>query len=446
MTFPATKTIARTLVLAAFLAAGTAAAQTAPGDSQSQLVDRQKALFEQMLEQPDNIQLMFDYAEVSMRLRDYEPAISTLERLLIFRQDLPRVRLELAVAYFNLGSYEASKLYFAQVLNDPRTSDEVRSKIQPYIDAIAQRTAQSSFSLVANLGATYSTNANLAPNSSTVTIGGNPNVNLQDDGLDQDDFGVRLLVRGRHVYDLQRPNSDAWITEGSLFGLKYGDVDRGDTLFLSGQTGPRLALANEQNAPTLRPYVGAQYLFNEDDTVYYAGKGGVQYGHRLSSDWSAFSDFNIGYFDFEESRDDEDRVSFDGSVGAAHQLAPGLVARSALVGSYDLADEDHNSNIEVGGRTSALYSYDSGFGFAERKWALSGFADVRYRWFDEADPAIDPDEVREDLDLRLGASHLFAITRDLGVQADVETYNRFSNIQNFDLENVSLSLSFQYRM
>ena len=81
-------------------------------EAKRDLRERQKALFEQLLAEPDNIDVMFAYAKVSIELEDYEAAISTLERLLIYRQDIPLIRLELAVAYFNLGSYEVAKLYF----------------------------------------------------------------------------------------------------------------------------------------------------------------------------------------------------------------------------------------------------------------------------------------------------------------------------------------------
>lgn len=446
MAFKTSRSVAQLAALIGFLASGAASAQDATSDETAALQERQKALFAQMLDAPDNIQLMFDYAEVSIRLRDYEAAISTLERLLVFRQDLPRVRLELAVAYFNLGSYEASRLYFGQVLNDPATDDETRRRVQPYLDAIASRTAQSDFSLVASLGVVYSTNANLAPSSDNVTLFGNPDFVLDEDSREQDDFGGRLLVRGTHVYDLQRPNSDAWISDVSFFGLKYAEEERGDTAFFSARTGPRLAIANEQNAPTFRPFVGGQYLYADDSTVYVSGNGGVEYVHRFGGDVTAFSDVSVGYFDFEDARNEQDRFSVDGRAGLAKQFAPGVLGQASVLVGYDDADADFNDNVEVGGRARAIYAYDSGFGLVDRKWSLSGFAEWRYRWYSEADPTIDPDEEREDVDLRFGASHLFSISDGFGVQADVETFNRFSNIQNFELENINFSLSVQYRL
>ena len=126
-----------------------------------ELRGRQKQLFDQLIDKPDDLELMFEYAKVSIQLEDYEAAISTLERMLIYRQDLSRVRLELAVAYFNLGSYAASELYFDQVLADSQTPDIVRERINRYKEVISFRTRTSAFSVLANVGVTYATNATL---------------------------------------------------------------------------------------------------------------------------------------------------------------------------------------------------------------------------------------------------------------------------------------------
>jgi tetratricopeptide (TPR) repeat protein len=70
---------------------------------------------------------MFAYAVVSIRARDYEQAIATLERMLIYRDDLPRVKLELGSAYFRLGSYEVSSFYFKEALaGDPPLRNHVK--------------------------------------------------------------------------------------------------------------------------------------------------------------------------------------------------------------------------------------------------------------------------------------------------------------------------------
>lgn len=52
-----------------------------------------------MFVRPDDLELMFEYALISVQLEDLEAAITTLERMLIYNRDLPRVHMELGAAY-----------------------------------------------------------------------------------------------------------------------------------------------------------------------------------------------------------------------------------------------------------------------------------------------------------------------------------------------------------
>ncbi|MEM9782772.1 MAG: hypothetical protein AAF899_09870 [Pseudomonadota bacterium] len=409
-------------------------------------VQQQDSLFAQLLERPDDLNLMFAYARVSIELGDYEAAIATLERMLVFRQDLDGVRLELAVAYFALGSYEVSKLYFDQVRGSDQLDADDIARIDQYLAAIAARTQRSAFSAIANLGITFATNANLAPTDRTLVLGGVTGFELAEEDTEQSDFGVRALVTARHVYDLERPNNDAWVTDAGAFLLRYFQEERGDTFFLRARTGPRLSLGPGQDASTIRPYVEGQYLNGEDETIFFSGLGGAVFRMPLDAQTRVIADFNVGYFEFEQSRDEEDRVSVNGSVGAVHALSPDLTVNAAVVGGYDSADADFNTNGDIGLRGGFVYRYDSGVSFVDRKWSLSGYGEVRGRLYAEENPLIDPDETRREVDLRMGLSHLFAVREGFGVQADVEGFLRRSNIQNFDLDNVSVTVSLQYRL
>ena len=89
------------VLLAAFVPhGGPAQAQTPPasGDLQRRYDDA----FQEMLRQPDNLEVLFSFATLAAQTGDLEGAISTLERMLLINPDLPRVRLELGVLYYRL--------------------------------------------------------------------------------------------------------------------------------------------------------------------------------------------------------------------------------------------------------------------------------------------------------------------------------------------------------
>jgi hypothetical protein len=404
----------------------------------------QARLFDQMLADPDNLDLMFEYSLVSMRVEDYEAAISTLERMLIYRQDLSRVRLELGVAYFNLGSYEVAELYFDQVLADPSTPPDVAAKIARYKEVIETRTATSSFSLYASAGLTYSTNATLGPDDVIRLLGLPAQVVT---GGAEDDFGARVLLNVTHVYDLQRATDDIWITDAGFFGLQYFDEESGNVLFGRIRTGPRLALDGQTFGPKLRPYAEVSYLHGDDDPVYFSYGGGAQYFDTLTDQWSLFADQGLFWRNFDVGdRSDESTFVYEGLVGAAYVPARDLVLRGGLITERDWANASYNSNVEFGLRASAEYDYDSGLAFVDEQWTLSGYAEVRGRIFDEPEPLVDPNTTRRDLDLRAGVSNRFALQDGIGIRLDVDGLIRESTVDNFDLDNLSVTLSAEYRL
>ena len=58
---------------------------------------RRDALLKQMIARPNDLDLAFEYANLSSQAGDYEGAISTLERMLIYAPNTPRLQLELGV-------------------------------------------------------------------------------------------------------------------------------------------------------------------------------------------------------------------------------------------------------------------------------------------------------------------------------------------------------------
>ena len=58
-----------------------------------------------------NLDKTFRFAELAVQTGNFEAAISALERMLLINPNLPRVRLELGVLYFRLGSYQVAKTY-----------------------------------------------------------------------------------------------------------------------------------------------------------------------------------------------------------------------------------------------------------------------------------------------------------------------------------------------
>src|SRR3978361_1077773 len=77
-------------------------AQPTPAVSEASIIQWDyDALFQQMYKSPSNLDVSFKFAEQAVARADYEAAIGALERMLFFNPNLPRVKLDLGVRYFN---------------------------------------------------------------------------------------------------------------------------------------------------------------------------------------------------------------------------------------------------------------------------------------------------------------------------------------------------------
>jgi len=108
------------------------ATPAAAEDDRAALQAKKDQLFQQMLANPSNLDVLFAYADVSAKLGDNEAAISALDQMLLFNPNLPRVDLELGALYFRLGSFDVAQSYFEKALaaNPP---PEVKDRVNQYL-------------------------------------------------------------------------------------------------------------------------------------------------------------------------------------------------------------------------------------------------------------------------------------------------------------------------
>ena len=100
---------------------------------------RREALLKQMLARPNDLDLAFEYATLSSQVGDYEGAVSTLERMLIYAPNTPRLQLELGILYYKLGAYDVARAYFAQALANPSVPPSVAAQVRLYLSAARAR-------------------------------------------------------------------------------------------------------------------------------------------------------------------------------------------------------------------------------------------------------------------------------------------------------------------
>jgi hypothetical protein len=409
------------------------------GGSETALRIEQQQLFEQLLARPDDLNAMFAYAVVSIRLREYEPAIATLERMLIYNNDLPRVKLELGSAYFRLGSYEVARFYFDEVLAGGPPPD-VKIKVEEFLAEINSRTKQNAFNGFARVGMIYSTNANLGADDRRVLVFG-VDALLDPDFVAAEDVGARTDLGFSYVYDLQRPNDDVWITQGAFSALRYFEETSGDLDVLQLKTGPRLALNDDSYGPKVRPFIDFSYVREGGDFLYLSGGAGAGYLNTLDPDTSVFARVGARYRDLTADRNDSDGTNIYTEIGAERRIATGTTLRGLVFGSRESARENYQSSFAFGGRISAGYTYAPEISETLRQpWTLSAFAQASGRWYDDPDPVVDPGVTLRETDIRVGLSHLFRIANRWSVSVETSYFDRGSNIRNSRLDNFEVGV------
>ena len=109
------------------------AALTVP--EREQLLAQKQTLLRQILQNPSNIDVILAYAKVAAQVGDNEAAASALERLLLFKPNMPQVELELGAIYFRMGSFEIARSYLEKANADNPPAD-LKPRIQRYLSEI----------------------------------------------------------------------------------------------------------------------------------------------------------------------------------------------------------------------------------------------------------------------------------------------------------------------
>ena len=230
------------ILCAAMLISSSAQAQPAAAPVSPATVVQQDydALFQQMYKNPANLDVTFKFAEQAVARADYEAAIGALERMLFFNPNLPRVKLELGVLYYKLGSYEIARGYLQDAIKGNGVPDDVRAQVRAYLSEIDRRMARYEFSGFFQAGLRYQTNANIGPDSLLVRALG------QDAILDnrfgkQADWNFFQIVGANYAYKVGT-RGDA--IEATFLGLgtRQFKLDQFNLGLVELIVGPRIAI------------------------------------------------------------------------------------------------------------------------------------------------------------------------------------------------------------
>ncbi len=410
------------------------------GEQNAALKAEYDAAFKEMFQDPSDLDLMFKFAALAMRLGNHEAAISTLERMLIFNPDLPRVRLELGVLYLRLGSYSTSRAYLDKAIERADVPQEVRQRAAAFLAEIDKRQSRHRFTGSAFAGARYQTNANAGPGSSAVRAAGFDAV-LDDLFLAQSDENLFISAAAQHDYDLQTQRSETWQTNVLAYASKQRKLNEIDLGIFEVSTGPRLAFFPEAiEDMTIRPYGLANFVALDMERFFYTYGGGVHlskpFGQKVLTD----AGYELRRKLFNSTADRPTSHELSGyenafNVGGRFAVTEKILFNAHFSAVFLGAKKDYNSYLELAAHGGVSFRYDAPFGVTSWPWLFSVSGARIFTDYDDPDPAVDPGVTRSDKEWRVSVSNNFGVTRDWSILVQLQYFKADSNLPNFEREN-----------
>jgi hypothetical protein len=132
-----------------------------------------RVTYQQVLADPDNIELNFRYAKTQVAEGNLRGAAATLERILLIKPDLARVKLFYGIVLFRLDNLDEAERTLTS-LKEVEMAPSLRAEVDEYLREIQKRRRFTRFGASLSLGYQFDTNRNAAPSSKTRLFGDAP--------------------------------------------------------------------------------------------------------------------------------------------------------------------------------------------------------------------------------------------------------------------------------
>ncbi|MFD1695059.1 tetratricopeptide repeat protein [Roseibium aestuarii] len=406
---------------------------------------RQQELLALTLARPDNLDLAFEYATVSASIGDYEAAISTFERMLIFAPGLPRVQLELGVLYFRLGANGQARQYFEAAISGPNVPDEVRERVGAYLAAIGDAENPTEFQASLLVGLRVQSNATAGPDSRFIDLNGTTFL-LDPTSTGRRDVNAYTAATLHWGYDLGT-QGDALEADLLAYASRYGDVSRLDSSLVEVTFGPAFNLARfGLDDARLGVYAIASGV--RLDHANYSGtlgsglraawrpeplselQGKVEFRRRWYNDTAANPEVS-----------ERSGALYEGSLIYARHLSAAWTARATLFGDFEEAKVDWRQSWEVGAGAGVTWRFASPAPRLSLHWSASLDAGYIRRIYQGPDPLINAGLAQKDHEGFLKAGLTVPLREDIALTLGAELRRQVSTYDLGTFNNGAASLA-----
>ena len=359
--------------------------------------------------------LDFLHGSIALRRGNWQAAIDRFRAMLARNPNLPRVRLDLALAYFQAGEDRQAAYHFGLALGDTDLPPLVRARAIAFLDRIRRR---KSWSVSGSLALAPDTNINAATSARQIALFGLP-AQLSEDARQTSGVGISASVRGG--YEGRLSEALRFRTAAGLYTRTY-EQDQFNEQIVSLRAGPRFLFSKFD----LRPELTARVRRIGDDTYSRAT------GLELSGNWliaptwrlrGALGGERIAY----ESFLGDGRI-YSAQVGIAHAVGRATLLQGDTAFRREILDRDAYSWREYIVGISASREFSWGF-------VLSAGPSYRWRKYGAPLPIYGP-EARRDRTLagRMTMSNRYVQLLGFMPEITVRHERRTSNLALYDYE------------
>jgi hypothetical protein len=395
-------------------------------------------LFQRLLTRPSDLSNTLQYAATASA-SDIESAIGTYEQLLFYNPTLSRVRFQLGVLYYRLGSYEMARGYFQSALNMRDITPELRQKAEELLAVIDKKLQPDQFSGFAQTGLRYQTNPGAGPGSQSVLASGRTFDSRFFSQGDWNWFGAFGL---NYVHDFETQSNDRF--EASLLGYDAQEfrLHQFDIGLLEFRAGPRFGLfPGTASDLSIKPYVVATGALLAD-APYFGGIGGGLTVHGNLGAVALDPYVEIVQQSFRNSTFYPMASGLGGTLStyglqASAPLASGLSWQSRF--AYAHSSDQFEPSSYDSYAADVWLPWNFSFLGDGRTWTLTPTAGATYWRYAAPDPTIDPINTPRVTEWRVGLGIDVPIWRQVVLAMLVQYRADDANIPAFAFRDFSVS-------
>lgn len=312
--------------------------------------------FEQVLEDPDNIELNVRYALTQIREGNVRGAGATLERVLLIRPDLAVVRVLFAIVLFRLDNLDEAERELV-ALQELDLQPELRRQIDQYLDQIASRRKRTIFTFAMNFATQYDWNRNASPKSE-IRLAADLPTRTTGSSSRQDDMAMNALAQLSFEHDLGLQKQHKMLGGLVFYQGEQVQQDDLDLRAITADWGYELDFAPATVTPRL--------LYERVDLSrekYLTSVGAtIDWVYALSNTWSVFGAGTAKYQSYNNitsslTAKERSGREYEVEIGTSQILTPRQRLRVTYTQTRNIAARSYNSydGKEIGVNHTLLF-------------------------------------------------------------------------------------------